>query len=1037
MAVTNPSVLTATAVAKNKITLHWTNGHSYNGGAYVSVTVQRKVSGGQWADLTPHPHLPGTATSYSDMTVADGTKYYYRVNAEAWEEPDSSGPTGYSNEANATTPLPAPGGLGGSSNAGGTEADLGWIDNSQNEASFKVYMDGVLIETTAANATSYTKTGLVPGSTHVFTVKAYNAAAGYSPASNSFELMMADPPAKPTNLVVIPTGTTTTRANFKDNADNEVDFHIERSETSASAGFSQIGTVGKNVTTYPDTGLTSNKGYWYRVRAHNASGYSGYSNVYYVVTLAAVAAPTNLVVKAAKVGGSYGVECIFADNSELEDSHILERKTGAGAYGVLATLAPNQTYYHDATAAAGSTYTYKIRAKQGAATYSDYSNEAAITVPGAPAAPAALTVTEYQDEWAILSWPLSLGEEGYFIKQSVDNGGTYVEVMRVGAGISSMRITGLLPATHYHWTVQAYSGAGDSAATGASQTTRAARVPSKFEKLLRKADPAIVFRAKANPLVRIGGWALTAGKTYTYEAAYNEGGTALVGLYENGVALLVKTSIATVEATAGTYWHDVSNSKVYVHASDGDDPINYLMMGSFWMYFTTGKTAWFDGNRYLPLLPADGIPDQTQAVESFWEGGFSVSSGTVSFLNPYLYREYFWDKKWEKYRWLNRRILIDAGGEGFAHSEFMPVIAGTINSKSWSKARVSFALRDLRDGIHRTVPIYRYSITEFPGMDENLAGQVRPEAYGPVVGAPANRIDTTNKIFEFNRGRVKTVSVTLNGKTLTAGTNYFVDYQQGRLTLARSLGYSTSDILLVDYTGGVNLADEAPLSNGAEAFRGFLTSCLTLTDADLDLYSIYETKYARTATIGLYFGTETESQDVIRKIEQSLGATSYQTNDGKIGLRAVQTAASSDSKYVAAGRVFDLTGSKTLANIFSAVDVFFAGSPDGKTWSSVTKMIGRAGWEHGAQKVLSIYTVLTDAADADDLGALVVSLLEAPQYPFEVDRVLYLAMPGDVAYLSVDRFPSLSGQASELPVRLTNVSKRISSGRTALIAEVV
>jgi hypothetical protein len=37
--------------------------------------------------------------------------------------------------------------------------------------------------------------------------------------------------------------------------------------------------VGANVTSYPNTGLQSNTPYYYRVRAFNAIGYSGYSNV--------------------------------------------------------------------------------------------------------------------------------------------------------------------------------------------------------------------------------------------------------------------------------------------------------------------------------------------------------------------------------------------------------------------------------------------------------------------------------------------------------------------------------------------------------------------------------------------------------------------------------------------------------------------------------------------------------------------------------------------------------------------------------------
>lgn len=68
-----------------------------------------------------------------------------------------------------------------------TQGDTGpllqWTDNSSNETGFKIYKDGVLIYTTAANATSYTPT-VTSGVSYTYTVKATNA-NGDSAASNA------------------------------------------------------------------------------------------------------------------------------------------------------------------------------------------------------------------------------------------------------------------------------------------------------------------------------------------------------------------------------------------------------------------------------------------------------------------------------------------------------------------------------------------------------------------------------------------------------------------------------------------------------------------------------------------------------------------------------------------------------------------------------------------------------------------------------------------------------------------------------------
>jgi hypothetical protein len=54
---------------------------------------------------------------------------------------------------------------------------------------------------------------------------------------------------------------------------------IERCKGSSCTNFAQTATVGPNVTTYANTGLSANIAYRYRVRAYNAGGNSAYSNI--------------------------------------------------------------------------------------------------------------------------------------------------------------------------------------------------------------------------------------------------------------------------------------------------------------------------------------------------------------------------------------------------------------------------------------------------------------------------------------------------------------------------------------------------------------------------------------------------------------------------------------------------------------------------------------------------------------------------------------------------------------------------------------
>jgi hypothetical protein len=86
-------------------------------------------------------------------------------------------------------------------------------------------------------------------------------------------------PVAPTNLVATPISVSQVQLTWSDNANNETDFRVERNGV-------EIATVGANVTAFADTGLQPQTTYSYRVRAHNAKGFSAYSNTAQATTFA-------------------------------------------------------------------------------------------------------------------------------------------------------------------------------------------------------------------------------------------------------------------------------------------------------------------------------------------------------------------------------------------------------------------------------------------------------------------------------------------------------------------------------------------------------------------------------------------------------------------------------------------------------------------------------------------------------------------------------------------------------------------------------
>ena len=180
-------------------------------------------------------------------------------------------------------------------------------------------------------------------------------------------------------------------------------YRIERCQGAGCSNFVQIGTLNGNppATTYPDSGLTANTPYSYRVRATDAvPNLSAYSNTASATTLSTSDTqvptwpPSSTITATAVSSSQINLAWSAAVDNVGVTSYRIERCQGAGCsnFVQIGTLngTPPATTYPDSGLTANTPYSYRVRATDAVPNLSAYSNTASATTQAGGATPTGL-----------------------------------------------------------------------------------------------------------------------------------------------------------------------------------------------------------------------------------------------------------------------------------------------------------------------------------------------------------------------------------------------------------------------------------------------------------------------------------------------------------------------------------------------------------------------------------------------------------------------------------------------------------------------
>ena len=148
------------------------------------------------------------------------------------------------------------------------------------------------------------------------------------------------PPNPPLNLTISRSGENQLSLYWIDNSWNEDSYKIERSNDGVN--WTEVISVGPNVTNYTNYNLAYNTHYWYRVRAHKSLvglPYSRYSNTVDAWTYP-TATPANLSVSRS---GDNQLSLTWTDRATNETGYRIERSTNGLNWTQIASVGVNAT----------------------------------------------------------------------------------------------------------------------------------------------------------------------------------------------------------------------------------------------------------------------------------------------------------------------------------------------------------------------------------------------------------------------------------------------------------------------------------------------------------------------------------------------------------------------------------------------------------------------------------------------------------------------------------------------------------------------
>ena len=548
---------------------------------------------------------------------------------------------------------------------------------------------------------------------------------------------------------------------------------------------------------------------------------------------------------------------------------------------------------------------------------------------------------------------------------------------------------------------------------------------TSFADLITQPASEKIFLAEINVAEHLLGWSLTGGQANTYEINFLNETIALTdetteiirkvisGIEENGTALTVRTSIANVEANAGSYWHDTANAKIYVHPTGSDHPKDYTIIGYFWLYFAT-KGIELNGKYYEPYIPANGIPALNQSNPNLYWGVIAMGQGSLRLLNE---RGYF-DQISKRFIWTNKDVKILVGGDSLPYSEYKILNSFKIVGKQFTRQEFTLQLGAEIFNLMRTVPVNKFWGTDYPSLDPAAEGLPIPIYYGVYNSSQAPFATCIHTTYGANTYQFK-----ICDHALSSFTQAYIDNSNGlgwqsivstNLSTANATFTITSTAFILG-ASRVKAAFQGKPSSGValqgapEIVEDFFVDVLGYATSNLNSSSFTNSKAESDVSLNVPIDMESDATLILEGICRSDLAFADIDENGRFRYRTwipyLTTAIL--SKLDEEDYLHIPEATEDDKDVYPTIRIGYNYSPSAMAYKYYDKTSTESQYKYGKKERLKFDTYLKTESDATILGQRLNLLMKDPTVKLNME----LKMPvidhllGDKIKITMKRVP--------------------------------